>query len=222
MPKNCSIPGCTSRSDKEECQHISFHKLPTDGNRRHQWLVSIKRSITVSPYTYICSLHFKDSKKASRNDIPTIFPWTISTTTTTTTTTRKSPVLRPFIPPVPKKRKQDIDTSKQLQEYANSIAELRLEYSKLEELQRVTRELEDIKVSRVERFGIERFQGGDDDIRFYTGLPSYDIVLCLYHYLEPYLIYLRYRPSKHEQPTRQLLNRQRQLMSNLGTSTFTP
>ena len=75
----------------------------------------------------------------------------------------------------------------------------------------MTRELEDIKVSRVEQFGIERFQGGDNDIRFYTGLPSYDIVLCLYHYLEPYLIYFRYRPSKHEQPTRKLLNCQRLL-----------
>ena len=71
--------------------------------------------------------------------------------------------------------------------------------------------MENIKISQVERFGISRFQGSDDDIRFYTGLPSYDILLCLYHYLEPFLIYLRYRPSKHEQPTRQLLNRQRLL-----------
>ena len=75
----------------------------------------------------------------------------------------------------------------------------------------MTRELEDIKISRVERFGIERFQGNDEDIRFYTGLPSYNIVLCLYYYLEHYLIYLCYRPSKHEQSTRQLLNRQRLL-----------
>ena len=75
----------------------------------------------------------------------------------------------------------------------------------------MTRELEDIKISHVERFGIERFQGNDDDIRFYTGLPSYNIVLCLYHYLEHYLIYLCYRPSKHEQPTRQLLNHQQLL-----------
>ena len=55
MPRNCSIPGCTSRSDKKECEHLSFHKLPTDFDRRHQWLVSIKRPIRVSPYTYICN-----------------------------------------------------------------------------------------------------------------------------------------------------------------------
>ena len=55
----------------------------------------------------------------------------------------------------------------------------------------------------------------DNDTRFYTGLPSYNIVLCLYHHLEPYLIYmymyLHYRPSRHGQPTRQLINCQRLL-----------
>ena len=81
-----------------------------DFDRRHQWLVSIKRPIRVSPYTYICSLHFKDNKKESNNDIPTIFPWT----PTTTPTTRKPPALRPFTPPEPKKRKQEADTTKQL------------------------------------------------------------------------------------------------------------
>ena len=70
VPKNCSIPGCTSRSDKKECEHISFHKLPVDSDKRHQWLVSIKKPIKVSPYTYICSLYFKDNKKTSSNDIP--------------------------------------------------------------------------------------------------------------------------------------------------------
>ena len=37
---------------------------------------------------------------------------------------------------------------------------------------------------------------------------SYIYILCLYQYLEPFLIYLHYSPSKHQQPTCQLLNRQ--------------
>ena len=71
-------------------------------------------------------------------------------------TTRKS-ILYPFTPPEPKKRKQDIDISKQLQEYSNSLAELRLEFLKLEKELWVIRELEDIKISGVEWFGIKLF-----------------------------------------------------------------
>ena len=97
--------------------NTSFHKLPVDSDKRHQWFISIKKPIKVSPYTYICNLHFKDNKKTSSNDIPTIFPWT-------TTITRKSPVARPFTPPEPKKRKQEVDLSKQLQEYIDSLTKL--------------------------------------------------------------------------------------------------
>ena len=60
-----------------------------------------------------------------------------------------------LLPLDPKKHKQEINTSKQLQEYANSLTELRLECFKLEkELQRITRELDSIKISHVEQFGV--------------------------------------------------------------------
>lgn len=206
MPKNCSIPGCTSRSDKEECSGVSFHKLPSDSTQRRRWLVSIKRPITVSSYTYICSLHFQDSKKSQDNDIPTIFPWTVPLSV------RKPPTVRLFTPPEPKRRKSDEHLTEQLQVYATRLSKLQEEYTQVEkELQSVTQELQTIKSTHVERFGLQRFQGSDDDIQFYTGLPSYNILQCLYRYLEPLLPYLRYRPNNLETPTRQLLNRQRLL-----------
>ena len=207
MPKNCSIPGCKSRGDREECKGISFYKLPTDSEKRHQWLVSIKKQITVSPYTYICSLHFKDNKKTSDNDVPTLFPWT-------PIPVRKPPVVRPFVPPVPraKKHKDEDDLTKQLQSYAESLTKLQEDYFHLEQrLKTVTEELERMRVGYVERFGVQRFQCSDEDIQFYTGLPSYSIFICIYRYLEPLLQYLRYRPSKHTQLTHQLLSRQRLL-----------
>jgi hypothetical protein len=186
MPKNCSIPGCKSRNDKEECKGISFHKLPTDSEKRHQWLVSIKKPITVSPYTYICSLHFKDNKKTSDNDIPTLFPWT-------PIPVRKSPILRPFVPPPPraKKHKDEDDLSKQLQSYAESLAKIQEDYLHLEKrLKTITEELERMRAGHVERFGVGRFQSSDEDIRFYTGLPSHSIFICIYRYLKPLLQYL--------------------------------
>ena len=68
-----------------------------------------------------------------------------------------------------------------------------------------------MRVSHNEQFGIQRFQGSDEDIQFYTGLLSYSIFISIYRYLEPLLQYLRYRPSKHTDVTHQLLSRQRLL-----------
>ena len=35
------VYGIPGRSDKEEFSGVSFHKLPSDNTRRHQWLISI-------------------------------------------------------------------------------------------------------------------------------------------------------------------------------------
>ena len=143
-------------------------------NNEFHWSgLSIKKSSTVSPYTYICSLHFKEKKKTHHNDIPTIFPWTNSTDK------RKPPTICHFTPPEVKKRKQEDDLTKQLQSYATTLAKLQDEYSTLQkQLQDVKEELESIRLSHVERFCLQRFQGSDEDIRFYTGLPSYTVVFC--------------------------------------------
>ena len=96
-------------------------------NNEFHWSgLSIKKSSTVSPYTYICSLHFKEKKKTHHNDIPTIFPWTNSTDK------RKPPTICHFTPPEVKKRKQEDDLTKQLQSYATTLAKLQDEYSTLE------------------------------------------------------------------------------------------
>ena len=206
MPKHCSIPGCTNRSNKEECKGLSFYKLPTDHEERLRWLISIKKPITVSSYTYVCSLHFKGNKKTSNNDVPTIFPWTSSISA------RKSPTVRPFVPPEVKRHKDNEDLAKQLQSYTESLTKLKEDYLHLEKrLEKVTEELKQMKLGYVERFGVKRFQGSNEDIQFYTGLPSYNIFICIYRYLEPLLQYLRYRPSKHTEVTHQLLSRQRLL-----------
>ena len=128
-------------------------------------------------------LQFTFNKKTSDNDIPTLFHWT-------PIPVRKSPVVRPFVPPTPqaKKPKDDNDLSKQLQSYAESLTKLREDYLHLEQqLKSITEELERMRVGYIERFGVQRFQCSDEDIQFYTGLPSYSIFICIYRYLEPLL-----------------------------------
>ena len=52
------------------------------------------------------------------------------------------------------------------------------------------KEIADLKKERIERFGAKRFMGSDDDFRFYTGLPTYKIFLCLYNFVLPLLSHL--------------------------------
>ena len=57
-------------------------------------------------------------------------------------------------------------------------------------------ELEQKVVSkRVEAFGLQRFAGSDSDILFYTGLPTYLILMSVFRFIEPLLSQLNYRPE---------------------------
>ena len=193
MPKNCSIPGCTNRSNKEDCQAVPFYALPKDIELRQRWLISIKKPITVSNYTYVCGDHFEGGLKSKDNPIPTIFPWSEPCQH------RKPPTDRMVLPPPPKRSRQEQPECHSAK-CQDEIDTLQARCTELEE---------ELKASKIERFGLRRFQGNDGDIRFYTGLPTYNIFLCLFRYLEPLLPYLRYRPSKHDDPTPQLLYRTR-------------
>jgi len=80
MPRHqiCSIPGCSSRSDRQEFEGVEFHRIPQDPDLRHDWLVSIKKPIIVSENSRICSLHFEGSEKTADSPLPSIFPWSVS------------------------------------------------------------------------------------------------------------------------------------------------
>ena len=186
MPKNCAIPGCTSRSDKEESANVSFYRLPFDFDLRHKWLVSIKKSLNITADTRICSLHFKGSKKSAENPIPTIFPWNLKPCKK-----RKPPTQRNFIPPKPKKQKLSEQCAQELEETKAALAladkTIADQENRIEELEAC------IRAQKVDRFGVRKFQGSDGDIRFFTGLPSYGVFMALFMFLQPLLGQLVYR-----------------------------
>ena len=78
-------------------------------------------------------------KKSPDNDIPTIFPWSISVPV------RNSPTRRPFTPPSTKKHKSDEHLSKQVQSYATTL-------SKLEELSKVEKELQTVTAKTITKY----------------------------------------------------------------------
>ena len=182
MPKNCSIPGCTSRSDKEDSRHLSFHGLPKDPSLQHQWLASIKRPITISKHTRVCSLHFSGGVKSAASPIPTLFPWNVSAVIPRSASKERLPL--PL--PVPKRPKLEDQLYEALDE---AQGEINTRDKRIEELE------QEVVSMRVEAFGLQRFAGSDSDILFYTGLPTYLILMSVFRFIEPLLSQLNYRPE---------------------------
>ena len=165
MPESCYIPGCHSRRGKGGTLSLHFYRLPSDPDTRHLWLISIKKNIIVSEHTRICSLHFVGSEKSPEHPLPTIFPWSEPPHP------RKKPAERE---PLAKKARIESESSDDESE----------EYDEREKrIEKLEEELAMLKADRVERFGVKRFQGSDEDIRFYTGLPTYRIFLCLFNFI---------------------------------------
>lgn len=186
MPRHqiCSIPGCCSRSDRPEFEGVKFHRLPQEPDQRYKWLVSIKRHISVSENSRICSLHFEGSEKTVNSQIPTIFPWSKSVKQ------RHPPTVRYPIPSkkqkpekLPTPAEVELDVAKnEIEKHEERIMQLQADVLRLEE---------EVRTLTSQRFLLKRFEGSDADIQFYTGLSSYPVLMCLYRYLEPLLCYLR-------------------------------
>ena len=92
----------------------------------------------------------------------------------------------------PKRRAPpDRQTSLPLKVIQLDLSECRdAECEKEKIIKQLQEEVEQLKRERVERFGLRRFMGSDDDIRFYTGLPTYNILLCLFNFIVPMLSHL--------------------------------
>ena len=75
-------------------------------DQRYRWLVSIKKPISVSENTRICSLHFERSEGTVKSLIPTIFPWSIPVKL------RHPPAIRNPIPPTKRKHEESPTPSK--------------------------------------------------------------------------------------------------------------
>ena len=71
MVHPCIVPGCTNRSNKEECKNIKFYTLPFND----EWLLQIwltlvcRRREEVTVHSRICSTHFANGIKKSNKDL---------------------------------------------------------------------------------------------------------------------------------------------------------
>ena len=72
---NCCITNC--KNNWRNSPHLKFHSLPEDPKVRSQSIKLIRNeSLKVfSSNTKICGEHFPGGKRGSRNQLPSIFPW---------------------------------------------------------------------------------------------------------------------------------------------------
>ena len=130
MPKNCSIPGCTSRRGEENYKNVSLHPLPS-------------RSPSLFLTTYICSLHFQGGERSKEHAIPTVFPWNEPSKL------RNPPKPRESLPP-PKRR----ETEQQELQHALITAEGMITKPD-ETIKELKKEMEVLKAEKVEAFGVQ-------------------------------------------------------------------
>lgn len=112
------------------------------------------------------------------NPVPTVFPWSKKSKQ------RRPPLSRLPLSPPTKKAKLDIE------QQGKDEGEPRKDEREIE-IEELRAEIKCLKEEKVERFGLRRFMGSDEDIRFYTGLPTYKTFLCLFNFIAPLLSHLR-------------------------------
>lgn len=175
---HCCVPLCTSSAKFNGT--LSFHSFPSDVDLRKRWLVNIRRDdFCPTSNSKVWSKHFSSDqiiepqtpearKKLVTGAVPVLFAWndyTVKASRSSVWERRERPAEVVSVKPIPMDVTMDHDYC--------SIPEpslLDLACSKIEELsnevEELKKQLQELHVQR--DFGLERFAGSDEDIRFYT------------------------------------------------------
>ncbi|XP_068757544.1 uncharacterized protein [Montipora capricornis] len=247
---NCCVPNCSN--SWRNSPGLKFHTIPKHKEVRNEYKRLI-RNVNLkedSTRTRICGAHFPKGERMSRNQLPTIFPWS----------SLKSPKKRRLI------FKHDIDTNKRrklifdppeenkppevdLSEIREVVNDLVSNVDKLlqddlvdvvdsstTELQgkeddfegsdqgatqvKMTQEIEELRkqvkclqkelrqLKTKPKFDIDEHKDSDDDVAFFTGFPSYDVMLFCFNLLKDKAAVMsrpNFDPNKHKPGTKKKL-----------------
>lgn len=212
MPNHtCCVPGCNNRHTKTKGKGIKFYKIPQDKTVRRVWLtrISRERTFTVTANTRICSEHFERGIKDENNPLPSIFPWK---NPPTRKPVRLLPSKRVALSPTPtpaNKRQRvdpvlqptDLNTSVSseslivqstaiqcVSEVAETAVQCESEHMLLstlvDQIERLESQCTSLKAQLISQtFCIDRFAENDHDVAYYTGFPSYNMLMIFWRYL---------------------------------------
>ena len=206
---SCCVPHCTVTGYvTEDEQTVTFHCMPKDKELLKTWLVKIRRDegphFKVTKHTKICSRHFQKSdflitQKGRRflkdKAIPTIFSWTkdkqtaarSSRCSVSTPAQMETSETTVHVDDINLNVATEIDQGiLQLSALQEKVKNLEAKVNILQkERDHFKNELIKLKEERKRAFCLDKFKGSDEDICFYTGFPSYDLMMECFEFLNP-------------------------------------
>uniref|UniRef100_A0A3B3RDS7 Si:dkey-60a16.1 n=1 Tax=Paramormyrops kingsleyae TaxID=1676925 RepID=A0A3B3RDS7_9TELE len=198
---HCCVPLCTNSSRYNSI--LSFHSFPKDASVRAEWKVKVRRDdFSPNKTSRVCSRHFKKDdfinkpgklRRLKKGAVPALFSWN----------NFQIPALRASVwerrpraesPPPPvhdigSEEEMEVATLAPDRDYCLSRTTARVAGQLAEEndaLREKVKELE-LQIQALQLsscFGLRRFAGSDEDIRFYT-FHSYDHLMAFWRLIEP-------------------------------------
>ncbi|XP_078382735.1 uncharacterized protein LOC144665367 [Oculina patagonica] len=196
---HCCVPLCNNDQRKSSAtgKNLKFFNFPKDGQLRKAWIIAIRRDEgplfkIQKDSTLVCSEHFKTDeiqttlagrKRLRDQAVPSVFAWTKTTQQRPENVFQRRKKLR-----FEKNASSDEEASKLEGSSVNSepTAEEQLK-NRIAQLEEQIAELEEqVAVLSLEKFGLERFSKDPEQIKFYTGFGSYELLKSVFNWLQPY------------------------------------
>lgn len=189
MVNFCAVPGCSNRSDRDT--HVSYHRLPINKPALlKQWIHKIGReNLPILDSTRVCSEHFINSKgrKLRPDEYPTLklplLPMKVSAPPP------RRELLRHDLPV--KKRKCNSEAESEIL-YCDAQTNTELTWLEIEDMEKeldaTKKEIEEYKaecsaLKQKQHLRLSNIQEDDEKVRFYTGFPSYAVLMICFNFL---------------------------------------
>lgn len=178
--EHCCVPLCAVSARYNST--VSFHSFPVEEDLRKKWIGKIRRDdFQVNKNTKVCSVHFRPDdfmegtslRRLKKGVFPTLFEWNryqVQPPRSSVWERRERP-----LPPDPDSDVEvdvDVEVDRTGHDYC-SVPEAAAVDMVLHENKELKRKIEEIQkqldqTKIICRFGLQRFAGSDEDIRFYT------------------------------------------------------
>ncbi|XP_073702352.1 uncharacterized protein [Garra rufa] len=196
--EHCCVPLCVVSAIYNST--LSFHSFPVEKDLRKKWIVQIRRDdFQVNKNTKVCSVHFRPDdfmdgtrlKRLKKGVFPTLFEWNHyqEEPPRLSVWERRERPLTPDPGSDVDQDDMDFDVERTGHDYC-SVPEAAAVDMFLHENQELKREIEDLRkqleqTKTIHRFGLKRFAGSDEDIRFYTRFATYNHLMAFWELIEP-------------------------------------